>query len=109
MKRRGFLAVVLAVVATPALAQVPRRKRRWPYVKPDVSFPEYRRRNGRDYMRVRRTYWSRPIPGFGHYPQGWRPCLRRDFYWAHPRYGLQRNYKSPVRIWWEKYVERGRR
>jgi hypothetical protein len=111
MKRRGFLAAVLAVIATPALAQLPRQRRR-PYVKPGVSFPEYRFRGNRDYMRIRtpESYWMR-----SGWSGQWRPCSRRDFYRAYPfyrpRYGyrLQRNYKSPVRIWWEEYVKRGRR
>lgn len=116
MKRRGFLAAVAVLVAVPAMALDRRPKRR---PKPDVSFPEYRVRANRDFMRRNRSYWARPRTVYGHYPAPWRSCSRREFRRAYPLpHGypvipaanyLQPGYKSPIRIWWEQYVKRGQR
>jgi hypothetical protein len=81
MKRRGFVASLLALVAVPALAWG-RPKRR--FVLPPsvpVGIPEYRWRGRFDYMRVRRTYWRRGPQQWG-LREGWCPCTRSEFYRA---------------------------
>jgi hypothetical protein len=88
MKRRGFIAALVAFVAAP-FAVAGERRRRLPWrPRYPVEVPEYRWRGQVEYMRLRYTngkndgtYWKNDTPH--RWGPRWRPCTRSEFYRAY--------------------------